>query len=212
MKPADSTSVTGVSLTPVLLRVAWLSILLGLSIEILLLVVTSFFGKKLVFQVAMAETIQKISWSIVVCSALALARVFSAARPLVSGLAGLLSAPIGFIIAGAAQKGVAQALSVPTSSSPSPSAAVLALLKGLEYAWLGIILAWVGYRYGNTVRAFALSGLTAGVLFGSMVLFLFPPMAIPVLASRAVNEVLFPVGCSIILFSAETFKKEFSAS
>ena len=90
---------------------------------------------------------------------------------------------------------------------------VLALFKGIEYGCLGMALSWVGQRtWGERILAYVAVGLAAGVLFGSLTLALAywgtpsPPSTADVV-SRGVNEMLFPVGCSVALYAARVLEK-----
>ena len=90
---------------------------------------------------------------------------------------------------------------------------VLALLKRIEYVCLGMALSWVGQRtWGERILAYVAVGLAAGVLFGSLTLALAywgtpsPPSTADVV-SRGVNEMLFPVGCSVALYAAGVLEK-----
>ncbi len=105
------------------LKVAWLSICLGIGMEILLLIAAAGFGAFSAVKVIVVDLVQKISWSFIVCT-----------------------------------------------------------------------------------------GLALGVIFGGLVLFLTvhgapkPPAAVSLL-SKGINEVLFPVGCSLVLFSATALSR-----
>lgn len=82
---------------------------------------------------------------------------------------------------------------------------VLTAIKAVEYAWLGAALAWLTKR-AATGKPYALLGLATGVVFAGVIIGLVltqsPTAPAPAaLVSRAVNEVLFPVGCSLVLFA-----------
>ncbi len=55
-----------------------------------------------------------------------------------------------------------------------------------------------------------LAGLGVGLIFGSMVLRLTPPddRAAGLSVAWAVNELLFPVGCSVIVFLSRLWSSE----
>ena len=60
--------------------------------------------------------------------------------------------------------------------------------------------------------AHAAVGLAVGVFFGGLILVFTSlqasnPLSTAELISRSVNEILFPVGCSLVLFSAEALGK-----
>lgn len=123
------------------------------------------------------------------------------------GLAGLLAAPIGFTIARALHKSALAALVGtvgPAGGAPTPI--TMAVLKALEYAWLGTALGWLSKRAAGS-GAYAGIGLITGFIFAGLVIWLSftgaaePPVAS--LVSKGINELLFPVGCSLVLFAAD---------
>ena len=116
------------------LRVAWLSICLGLTLEVVLLVLAAFTGtagdspKPFISDLA-----QKVSWSFIVCVGLAFGSTASKAREGIMGALGLLAAPAGFTAARAAHKavnGALETLLIPNASN--------AELKGLLQTGLKI--------------------------------------------------------------------------
>lgn len=195
-----------------LLNVAWMSILLGIIVEAIILVVAVSFGKSLEGKPILADVVQKVSWSFIVCIGLALGR--GATRlmagmevPLV-GAVGLLAAPIAFAVAKSLHEGIQEALFIKVYQGGAGSPFVLALIKGLEYGTLGALLGWLSRKEWGQASAHAAAGLGVGLIFGALVVVLMlfdttsPPTA-GALISRGLNEVIFPVGCSLALYSAE---------
>lgn len=196
----------------ILLRVSWLAVLLGFVIEGLMLLITgleAFSGARML----LANLMQKISWSLFVCLGLAFgraaAKTFTA--PL-TGLAGVLIAPAAFILARSLHRAAGQLLTIPISNAVRPSLLVMALLKGVEYGGLGMLLGWLSHRAANGRggggRAHFMAGLLTGLVSGSVLLALIwqdaaPPPATEILA-RGINEILFPVGCSLTLYAAKS--------
>ena len=125
-----------------------------------------------------------------------------------SVLLGLVAGPIGFVVARALHQGVSQALGVALGGVAHPSAAVLAILKGVQYGGLGHGLTWIGKRFagGGSVAAYVVAGLAVGLVFGGITLFLMSPLATTALVVRGLNEVLFPVGCSLVVYSAKALQ------
>lgn len=192
----------------IFLKVAWLSILLGLGMEILLLAAAGGFGAIPAVKLVIANLAQKITWSFFVCAGLAFGAAAAKARVPAMGFAGLVSAPIAFILAKGLHKGALEALSVAGVSSSHPSAFLLATIKAVEYGCLGVLIGWVGKQAWGGVRAHASAGLFLGIIFGGMILYLTVqgapnPPAMAALVSKGINEILFPVGCSMVLFSAQ---------
>ena len=190
----------------VLLRIAWASVLLGLVMEVLILVAALLLGSRPGVRAVLAETVQKVAWSTIVCLGLGIGTSAAKNAPPIAGVFGLVAGPIGFIVARALHQGVGQALGVALGGVAHPSAAVLAILKGVQYGGLGHGLAWVGKRFGGHVIAYVATGVGIGVVFGGLTLFLMSPLATTALVVRGLNEVLFPVGCSLVVYSAKALQ------
>jgi hypothetical protein len=193
-----------------LLRVAWLAILLGLLLQLAVLLVAAGFGKDISPRPVLAETLKTVSWSLLVCIGVALGRVAAKGRLPLEGLTGLLAAPLALTAANTLQKGVAEAVNaagVPTGPAPLW---VLAI-KAAEYACLGLALNWVGQRAWHSALGHLAVGLLTGVVFGGVFLTAVvqtapTPLATPALLARGLNELLFPVGCALVVFIAEVLR------
>ncbi len=79
--------------TALLLRVAWLAILLGLVLQLALLLAGAGFGVFAGLRPLVAETARNVGWSVLVCTGVAVGRVAANGRPPLMGIAGLLAAP-----------------------------------------------------------------------------------------------------------------------
>lgn len=190
-----------------LVRVAWLAILLGLAMEGLLLLLGTGFGDLLGLKPIVAGLVKNVSWSVFVCVGLALGTTLSKIRVPAMGLLGLLAAPLAFEVSRVLHKGTLEALAASGGGgSDDLSPLLIAVIKGLEYGCLGIAVGWLGHRPWGGAVAHVAAGLVVGLVFGGLILLLLlgsspqPPAAD--LVSRGMNEVLFPVGCSLALFSA----------
>src|SRR5438128_1130412 len=100
-----------------LLRVAWLAVAIGCALELVLLAVSSGMGVLAGLKPFVADLVQKVSWSVIVCIGLAVGSAAGKARDLAMGLLGFISAPAGFYAARAIHKAVTQALAV-TGQAP----------------------------------------------------------------------------------------------
>ena len=192
-----------------LFRVAWLAILLGFAMEILILLFTAGFEILPGFRSVLADLIGKVSWSALVCAGLALGTAASKARAPFMGALGLLAAPLAFHVSRTLQQGVAKTLEVAAAGASigSYTLILLALLKAAEYGCLGATIGWIERRPWGGALAHAVVGLGVGVLFGGAILSLTywtaaEPLGTAELFSRGANEILFPVGCSLVLYSA----------
>jgi Family of unknown function (DUF5317) len=190
-----------------LLRVAWLAIVLGLLLQLALLLVAAGFGRVAGPRLLLAETCRTVCWSLLVCVGVALGRVAAKARVPLEGATGLLAAPLALTAANTLQKGVAEALNAAgTPAGPAPLW-VLAL-KAAEYACLGLALGWIGRRARASALWYGAAGLVAGIVFGGALLAMVVGSAptlpsTPSLLAKGVNELLFPIGCALVVFIAE---------
>jgi len=217
MSQADVASSTGQragsQLVKTLLHIGWLSILLGLALEIVMLVIAINFNQLPGIAPIIADVVQKISWSGLVCTGLAFGKAASSANPAWMGLAGLLSAPTALAVARTLHKSAAQALKVAESGAATAFPFFIAGLKGIEYAAFGLLLGWIGKRATSGLVAYACGGLLIGAVFGTTIAATSTPggfASIKIIAPL-VNEVLFPVGCSLAIYAADAIGKHSSA-
>jgi hypothetical protein len=211
--PPDSLEEPG--LGSVLIRASWLAILLGFVMEILILLIAAGFEIVPGLGSVLEDLIGKVTWSTLVCAGLAIGTVVSsAARAPLMGLLGVFSAPNAFHVARALQQGVAKTIEEVGAgvSGGNQTLFVLALLKALEYGCLGIAVGWLGRRPWGGALAHAIAGLAVGLLFGGVIVLFTSwtapqPLGTAELFTRTINEVLFPVGCSLVLYAAAALGK-----
>jgi hypothetical protein len=185
-------------------RVASLSILLALLLELFLLLVAVFSGSFHGMEPFLGDAVQKVAWSFLLCAGLALGLTIAGANVGMVALAAIVAAPVASLVAHGLLEAV-HAVAFGTSAPAGPSPFAIALLRGLEYACLGAVVAGLSIRAALRLHHHALVGLVTGVLFGSILLLLtswpaMPAISALVLLPWAINEVLFPVGCAIILY------------
>jgi hypothetical protein len=193
-----------------LLRVAWLSVLLGLAMEGILLLLGSGLGEALGAGTIAADLARNVSWAVFVCVGLAIGTTVAKSQLPLIGLTGLLAAPTAFEVSRVVHKGVGEALSAPADASTT-SALLIAFVKALEYGFLGIAVGWLAERAWAGAAAYAAAGLVAGLIFGGTIVSLRVAAsgALPAVAivTQAFNEILFPVGCALVLFAAGAVAK-----
>lgn len=190
------------------LHAAWMAILLGLLIEAVLLILANVFSTYSGIKPFVADLVQKISWSMIVCVAIALGTAASKLQGAAMGLLGLLAAPIAFLLARGLHKGANQALGLADLPALPVHPLVVGLIKGVEYACLGFGAAWLTKRAWGGFIAHAGLGFTAAVIFGGAILAILQPPWPARFMAVAANELIFPVGCSLVLCAAETLGKK----
>ncbi len=198
----------GPGLGAALLRVAWLAVLLGLGMEALLVLVALGLGSLPGPGSAVADLVKQVSWSVFVCVGLAIGTAVSKLRVPLMGVMGFLAAPAAFAVARFLHQSATKALAVSgTVSSSDVSLVLIALLKGVEYGCLGLVVGWVGQRVWGGAFAHVAAGLAVGVVFGGAIISLTysaspEPLPAAQVVSQGINEILFPVGCALVLFVA----------
>ena len=199
----------GSQLAQSLLHIAWLSILLGLALEVIMLVIAANANRLPGIGPIIADLVQKISWSGLVCTGLAFGKAASSANPTWMAFAGLLSAPAALAVARTLHKSTAQALKAAEAGAVTAFPFFIAGLKGVEYAAFGLLLGWVGKRASSGLVAYASSGLLIGAVFGTTIAAATTPGGFETIKiiPPLVNEVLFPVGCSLAIYAAEAIGK-----
>jgi hypothetical protein len=205
--PDQQSSAASPNLGVKLLRVAWLAIGLGMAMEGTLLLLSAGFGDLLGLRSIVADLARNVSWALLVCVGLSVGTAVQKARVPVTGFLGLLAAPAAFEVSRVVHKGALQALAISASAGDDLSPFLVALIKGLEYGCLGLALGWVSQRPWGGAAAHMAVGLVVGSIFGGTIIALLatssPEVSAASLVPRGVTEVLFPVGCSLVLFSAE---------
>jgi hypothetical protein len=194
-----------------LLRVAWLAVVLGFVMEGVLLLLGVGLGDLLGLGPLVADLVKNVSWSVFVCVGLAVGTAVSKARVPTMGILGFLSAPLAFEVSRVLHKGTLEALAAAGDGGDGISPFLVAFVKGLEYGVLGMAIGWVGGRPWGGAAAHMGMGLVVGFAFGGAILALTmgsTPQPSPTdLFTQGLNEILFPVGCSLVLFSAGALGK-----
>src|SRR5215207_7351238 len=143
-----SSTAKSLSLGVILLRVAWLSVLLGLGMEALLLLFAAGSGLIPGLGEIVAASVQKISWAVIVCTGIALGTTVSSIfRAPLMGMLGFLAAPVAFHVARTLHQGTKEALEITGGvASIGESVFLIALIKRVEYACLAALIGWIGTR------------------------------------------------------------------
>ncbi len=192
MGTADGRRMAGRALT-----VAWMSVALGMLMQAVTLAVTWGWPSSLV-----ADLLGRVSWSVFVCVPLVIGGMAAQWRPTVTGVVGLLVAPVASISARAIQKALVAGTAALTATT-APGPLELAAVKGVQYSVFG----WLIGRVASQGRGAALH-LAVGAGVGLVVAGYVGARATGAGAetaatlASAVNEVLFPVGCSLIVWAS----------
>ena len=193
-----------------MVMVAWLAILLGLVMQGLSLAGRASVGTHPTLAQIAVELAQGIAWSFFVCAGVGLGTALAKARAALGGLIGAISAPLAMGLAKGSQKVMASALGA-ADKPVIMSLMTLGVLRAarIRPARLGAGLAGLA---GSNSRAwhFVLAGALAGLVFGGSITWLTiaiaaardMAMAPPQIIATALNEMVFPIGCALVVYIA----------
>jgi hypothetical protein len=117
-----------------------MAVLLGLTMEVILVALAAGFGNLHGTKPIVADLVQKVSWSVVVCVGLAVGATAEKARGPALGLSGLIAAPLGFMVARSLHKGAMHALGLAGSARPGLALVLIAAVKAVQYGSFGLTL------------------------------------------------------------------------
>ena len=188
---------------------SWMAVLLGIFIEVVLVVISSIGALPKDFNPFIADLVQKTTWAYLVCIALTLATIALKFRVPVMGFIGLLAAPAAFIIARALHAASRYALGLQPATSDGTSPIVIAVIKSVEYGFLGAALAFISkYAWGRVLAHLWIGSIIAVLFGGAIVAYSVQAAsaAVPAigLVTKGVSELIFPIGCALITFLAQS--------
>jgi len=171
-----------------------MAVLLGIAMELITLAARGSSTATLV-----RDTVGKIAWSSIVCFGVAVGAASSAKlRARSMAVAGFLSAPAAFAIARIVQKALSQAMG--SASGSTRDVVLLALLKTLEYGGFGLVTGWLSSEGMSRVHYYAVAGAITGIYFGGLITVVAAAGGTVKVLPLALNEMLFPIGCAMVLF------------
>lgn len=203
--PADSTASLAPAAPPLaatLARVVVWSLIVGLALEALLLAARALAGSLPGWVAIAAETVQKSSWSMLLCAAIAAGQTLGRVLPRAMGLAGLVAAPLALVAARAMHKGTLQALgATPPAGGSSSEVVVAAAIKAVEYGIFGVVIGRIASRGETRVARYLVPAAVLGLATAAVIALRSGARGLP-LALIAINELFFPIGCAFVLYVA----------
>lgn len=194
-----------------LLRAIWLAILVGLGVEILCLALQTGLIKLPPIATILADTLQRVSWSVLVCAGLAAGLALPRGPGIASNggamsLIGVLSAPLAFAAARALHQAVLHAASGEPGAAAGPLVFAVAGIRAVEYGVFGYVLARLVRLPPPKWRGYVGLGAAVGATFGTVTLITMNAMSattvgVAVTIVRGVNELAFPIGCALVLYA-----------
>jgi len=193
------------------ITVAWLSILLGLAMQALLLAGKVAVGPWPAYSKIILDLVQGVTWSFFVCAGVGLGTTVAKSKAYLGGIVGLIAGPLAMGIAKGTQKLIGSILGVADAPVVVPLAE-LGVVRALEYGILGWALASMVARDETRAHRFLGMGAIVGIVFGGGATWLTLELARSKhvaltdaqVLTTALNEILFPIGCTLVVFIALT--------
>lgn len=186
---------------------AWLGVALGLLIGVLLLGLSIAFGRAVSGGSIVADLPPRAVLAAIVCGGPAIGLWAGRRRMELMGLLGLIAGPAAFGVAHLLHGAMARSLQGATAGPESPTPGQFAILRAIEFGLLGAVIGIISRRPWGTLRTHAAAGLAFGLVYCGVVLLIAVqgsrtlPSAYS-LTATGLNEVLLPLGCSLVLFAA----------
>jgi hypothetical protein len=216
-QPAPTPAAVQPNALRTLALIALLSVGLGLLIQILIFAARVLAGGPWPELAAVADVAQGVTWALLVCTGVGIGTSVMRARARIVGLMGALFAPIAVAAAKGSQRLVASALDLAEQQALMSLGAV-SLLRAVEYAVLGFLVGTLAYRGDQRISRYVAAGAGVGLLLGGCVVALNAwlaaglgaPFGAPQIAAGVVNEMLFPIGCALVIYGGQMAGRAFS--
>lgn len=196
---------------------AWLAAIAGIAAQLAVIGVRLWAGGTINQAGFLAEMAQGVTWSFLVCAAIAVGTLAAKSRGLFAGIIGLLAGPLAWASAKGVQKGVQAAAGVPEDQF-TPLFWMVCGVKGIEYAVLGAALTTIVGRDDAKLPSYLTLGLLLGLAGAGAIVALNlgnaamagTEMPAPRIASLAANEVFFATACCLVIYAAQMFTRHAS--
>lgn len=200
-----------------LATIALLAVALGIVIQILILVAKLVGGLDVPGVRFVVDLAQGVTWSLLVCTGVAIATSVLKARAALAGVMSAVFAPIAIALAKAVQRMVAGLLDV-AEQEAILSLGSVSFLRAVEYGALGFLLGTLAQKSEKRLHRYLLAGLGVGVVLGGGVLALTAyfarrdglPFGSSQVATGIINEIVFPIGCAVVIYAGQLVGRSFT--
>jgi hypothetical protein len=187
-----------------------LSLVPALAIEFLIALTRTAFDRHT--SSLLAETAGGITWALLVCFGVAAGSALSHVSESVAGAIAFVATPLALVASKAAQGGVSELLGQ-TSPGLPPGLALVAAVKACEYGTLAYVLSRLAHRGVHAVTPHLGVGVAIAASFGTALVAIAtmrpePNLAAPEIATTAINEFLFPLGCVLVVLLTRASVRE----
>jgi hypothetical protein len=199
-----------------ILTAAWLAVIAGVLAQMVVIGVRAWAGGSV--DGFIPEMAQGVTWSFLVCAAIAVGTLAAKAKEHFAGLLGLIAGPTAWAAAKGVQKGV-QALAGAPQDQLTPLFWMVCGVKGVEYALLGVALAGMVKRGEQKLSEYLTLGALIGGVAACVVIALNignaelagASVPLPKIASLLANEIFFICGCCTVIYTAQALTRHVGA-
>lgn len=192
--------------------VAVLAVGLGLFMQALVVVLRLADGVVIPEARTIAELMGAITWSVIVCTGVAIGMSIGKARAVLAGGLALFFAPIALASAKAVEK-VMLAIMEASVTPAVLSLELVGIVRAAEYGLLALMLTLLTERRAVRFVPYALAGATVGLIFGGLVtamtLLAGAPSTPVAIATLAAKEIGSPIGCALVIFVGQMISRSF---
>ena len=192
--------------------VAVLAVGLGLFMQALVVVLRLADGIVVAETKLIAELMGSVTWSVIVCTGVAIGMSIGKARAVLAGGLALFFAPIALASAKAVEK-VMLAIMEASQTPAILSLEVVGVVRAAEYGTLALMLTLLTELRAVRFVPYAIVGLTVGVIFGGLVtgltLFAGGSTGLVAIVTLVAREVGSPLGCAFVIFVGQMISRSF---
>jgi hypothetical protein len=197
--------------------IALLAVGLGFVMQALVILARLLGGGAFPGITLIADLVQTVTWSVIVCAGVAIGVSVSKARKALAGLMGLLFAPLALAVAKASQRAML-ALIGAIEQPAALSLATVGVVRALEYGLLAWLLAILTEKEIVRPGPYLATGAAIGLSFGSVLFWLTwraslvdgAEIALPQILGMLVNEIGAPAGCALLIYIGQLAGHSFS--
>lgn len=197
--------------------IAVLGVVLGFVMQGLVIAARLLGGGALPGIAVIADLVQTVTWSVLVCTGVAIGVSVGKARKALAGFIGFFFAPLALAVAKAGQKAmltVIGALEQPAALSLT----AIGLVRAFEYGLLAWLLMLLTEKEIIRPAPYVAVGAAIGVVFGSVLFWLTytaalandEQMTTPQILGMLVNEVGAPAGCAFLIYIGQLASYSFT--
>jgi hypothetical protein len=179
-------------------QISWLALGLAVLLEFLAFTVDASLGQADSLAEFTLGLTKKVAWSLPLCAALAVVTQ----RSSVMGITGMFAAPFASLFSSLIDSQLRELFLTVATDALSSETLAMAVFRGLEYGLLGALVGYLVSQQRNSLRNHSLLGLLVGIIFGSVIVYL--QLQVPYnqpeeILLQNIGELIFPLGCSVIL-------------